>query len=98
MQPEIIEVLDPTVLPPGKKALPIPIIPKLDKKLHIHLLWNSKPNGDILLSNVKERLGQKYPQLVMSWFQKNASSAAADNQMINQIASKADLVIIATAD
>jgi hypothetical protein len=94
----LIEVLDPTVPPATKPDSLSPALPKLDQKLSISFFWNSKPNGDLLLYDIKERLSRIYPQLEMPWFQKGKSSAAADPSMINQVATNADLVIIATAD
>ena len=98
MEPEAIELLDPTMQPTRKQAFSAPDLPKLDKKLNISFFWNSKPNGDLLLLNIKERLKQKYPQLVMSWFQKESSSAAANISIINLVSAQTELVVIATAD
>ena len=95
MKVKTIEVLDPTVPPKIKKAIKAIPIPKLDNKIRIRFLWNSKPNGDILLSSIMGFLSHKFPLASMSWQQKVQASAPANSATIKDLATNSDLVITA---
>jgi hypothetical protein len=98
MEMKTIEILDPTAQPKNKAATAAPHVRKLDNKVKIGFLWNSKPNGDILLSSIKDRLSQKYQLTETSWHQKSSVATPADASDIDKLADNSDLVIIAIAD
>ncbi len=92
-----IAVLDPTAKP---KHPWIPIarrVADLNGKV-VGFLWNEKPNGDILLNRIKERLSQKFNLSGTIWHAKETASRPASEVILNDLTSRADLVINAIGD
>ncbi len=98
MEIKTIIVLDPTAQPKSKETTVAPRIRKLEDKIKIGFLWNSKPNGDILLLSIKDRLSQKLRLAGTNWHQKDSLGSPADSATINELAANSDLVITAIAD
>lgn len=95
--PETIVVLNPTAKP---KVNNIPMAPKvrdLNGKA-VGFLWNTKPNGDILLKEIKEQLSQKFHLAGTNWYQKEAVAIPAPDKTINGLIDSSDLVINAVSD
>jgi hypothetical protein len=63
----------------------------------IGILWNTKPNGDILLRRIHELLSEKYKINGVIWRQKVLSDRPA-TQEIKELALSADLIINGQGD
>ena len=97
MVEKTIAVLSPTTKP-NIKDIPIaPRIHDLDGKV-IGFLWNSKPNGDLLLTSIKERLLERFQISGVKWHQKHSLAAPADTNDITELALASDMVINAIGD
>jgi hypothetical protein len=64
--------------------------------LRIGVLDNSKPNADVLLGRVAERLAERAPGATIRRWQKPGASNPAT--MLEEIAAGADVVLTGTAD
>jgi hypothetical protein len=96
MVSEMMAVLDPTA---GAKAKDIPIAPRLEdlNGKVIGLLWNTKPNGDILLRRIAERLCKKYHLSNTIWRQKPGAAMSA-GPIIQEFSETVDAVVNALGD
>ncbi len=91
-----ITVLVPTAKP-ARQEIPIaPRVQDLNDKV-VGLLWNDKPNGDILLLRIKEQLSQRFHLAGTVW-QHGRRAGADDTAIIEELTSNTDLVINAMAD
>jgi hypothetical protein len=63
--------------------------------LRIGVLDNSKPNADVLLGRVAERLAERSGASVRRWQKPGASNPAL---MLDEIAGAADVVLTGSAD
>ena len=97
MESKTIMVLDPTVKPKHKSISIARRLMDLNGKA-VGILWNEKPNGDILLNRIKEKLSQKYNPSEIIWRAKDTASRPANSATLNDLASRADMVINAIAD
>ncbi len=98
MVTKTIVVLDPTVTHAGKKIPIAPRVHDLNDKV-VGFLWNSKPNGDLLLLRIKEQLSQRFRLGGTNWRQKSSgASVPVDTATIEELARTCDLVIAATGD
>ena len=97
MVAKTIAVLDPTAKPRVKETSISPRINDLNGKM-IGFLWNSKPNGDILLLRLEERLSQRFQLAGTHWHQKTGAPVAADAATIEELTRTSDLVINAIGD
>lgn len=92
-----VVLLNPTV--PVRAAAPATLAPRLPslqgKKAGV--LWNEKPNGDILLARLKERLGQSFGVSGRLWRTKHPA-APASKEMLAQFAETCDVVISGIGD
>jgi len=98
MESKTVIVLDPTSPPKNEETWPTPRLHKLERGARIGFLWNSKPNGDILLSIIKERLSQRYHLAATSWYQKEGPAAGAPAVVLSELAANSSLIITAIAD
>jgi hypothetical protein len=64
--------------------------------LRIGVLDNSKPNADVLLARVAERLAERVSGATLARWQKPGASHPA--RMIDEIAGAADVVLTGSAD
>ena len=93
-----IEVFVPTAEPKIKKLLVNPRVHDLNGKV-LGFLWNEKPNGDILLKRLRELITQRYKLARTEWEQIEALHIGVENeQVLNELAEKADIVVIAVCD
>ncbi len=58
------------------------------------ILWNGKPNGDIMLRRVQEQLTQRLGLAGSVWKEKPGAAHPADKAVIAELASKADFVVV----
>ncbi len=63
-----IAVLVPTCKPTAKEIPIAPRVHDLNDKV-VGFIWNSKPNGDILLLRIKEQLSQRFRLAGTNWHQ-----------------------------
>jgi hypothetical protein len=91
-----IKVLNPVGNVVTKNAPISARIPSINGKT-VGILWNSKPNGDILLNAVLELLKSKYKLAGHVWKRKMKFDVA-DQSMINELAAGSDLVIVGQGD
>ena len=91
-----IKVLNPVGNVVTKNAPISARIPTIHGKT-VGILWNSKPNGDILLNAVLELLKSKYKLTGHVWKRKMKFDVA-DQAMINELAAGSDLVIVGQGD
>ena len=82
-----------------KRAAPAQRVADLNNK-RIGLYWNTKPNGDLLLTRLGEILEERFENLkLIKWFPgKMMSGAGATPEAIRKIAEGCDLVIASTGD
>ena len=93
-----IEVFVPTAEAKIKKLAVNPRIHDLTGKV-LGFLWNEKPNGDILLKRLREQITQKYKLVRTEWGQIDGLHVGVENeQVLNELAEKADTVVIAVCD
>ena len=90
-----------TILVPVAKAkiqdfAMAPRVQELDKN-RIGFLWNKKPNGDILLNEIKEQLSQRFHPAGIKWFEHHISTPI-ETSMLDEIARSCDIVVNAVAD
>ena len=91
-----ITVLDPTSKPRVEEISLAPRIHDLNNKV-IGFLWNSKPNGDVLLLWIKEQLSRRFGLSGTNWHQQMSSQVFPESA-IEEVASASDMVIVAVAD
>jgi hypothetical protein len=95
---DTIEVFVPTAEPKVKKLAVNPRVHDLNSKV-LGLLWNEKPNGDILLKRLREQITRKYKQVRTEWGQIDGLHVVVENERIlNKLAEKADTLVIAVGD
>jgi hypothetical protein len=97
METKTIAVLDPTAKPKHPLISPAHRVFDLNGKV-IGFLWNEKPNGNILLDRIKERLSQKFHLSGTIWHSKETASRPASPVILNDLTGRADLVINAIGD
>ncbi len=97
MLTKTIAVLDPTSKSRVKEISMVPRLHDLNGKA-IDFLWNSKPNGDILLLRIKERLSQRFSFARTGWHQKPHSGVPLKATTIEELTLTSDLVINAIGD
>ena len=92
-----IAVLDPTAKPRIKEITTASRVHGLNDKT-IGFLWNSKPNGNILLLRIKEQFLQKFHGTETGWSEKFSATFAAPADTIEELTRTSDLVINAIGD
>jgi hypothetical protein len=93
-----IEVFIPTAEPKIKKLGVNARVSNLNGKT-LGFLWNEKPNGDILLQRLKERLTQKFQFAGTEWGQIGGLHVEVEKEpVLKELARKADTVVIAVCD
>lgn len=98
MEQETITVLSPVARVLSKDLTKTPRLKTLNGKV-MGILWNTKPNGDILLRRIQEVLSARFHLAGVIWQQKPKSAdVAAPAEIIRELALKADFVVAATCD
>jgi hypothetical protein len=96
MIPETVAVLYPTA---SAQAGDMPIALRLDdlNGKVLGFLWNTKPNGDILLRRIQERLSERFHLNDAIWRQK-PGAAMSGGQIIKEFSETVDAVVNAVGD
>jgi hypothetical protein len=93
-----IEVFVPTAEAKTKQIKVNPRVHDLNDKV-LGFLWNEKPNGDILLKRLREQIAQKCKTVRTEWGQIDGLHVGVENeQVLTELAEKADTVVIAVCD
>ena len=92
-----IAVLDPTAKPKIKEVSTASRVHDLNDKV-LGFLWNSKPNGDLLLLRVKEQLSRRFRFAETIWHEKSSAAISAGATTIEELVNTSDLVINAIGD
>jgi hypothetical protein len=93
-----IEVFVPTAEPKVKKLAVNPRVHDLNGKV-LGFLWNEKPNGDILLQRLREKITLRYKHVHTEWGQIGGLHVIVENEpVLKELAEKADTVVIAVCD
>jgi len=92
-----ITILVPTAEPNIKST---PVNARLGDLNHkvVGFLWNEKPNGDVLLTHIRELLSQKYREVRTTWEQVEGLHIQAEVALEVKRIAAADTIIIATGD
>jgi hypothetical protein len=69
----------------------------LDEKV-IGLMWDGKPNGDLLLNHVGEALEKKFLLSEILMKSKPRASSRAPDEVLEELSTKCNLVILAIGD
>ncbi len=93
----MIRILDPTVQPDRTHAALAKREPGLDGKV-LGLLANGKVNADHLLALVREQLGARYDLREVVVMTKPNASRAADDAILDALASRCDVAVTAIGD
>ena len=64
----------------------------------VGLLWNHKPNGNLLLENLEKLVKKKYKLCGTLMREKPLSSSEAPHEVLEELFAKCDLVILAIGD
>ena len=92
-----ITVLDPTA-PPRELSHSMALRPEDLRGRTVGFLWNSKPNGDALFSRLEELLREKYEITLTSHQRKPTASIPADDEVLDELATSADAVVVGLGD
>ncbi len=92
-----ITVLDPTA-PPRELSHSMALRPEDLRGRTVGFLWNSKPNGDALFSRLEELLREKYEITLTSHQRKPTASIPADDDVLDELATSADAVVVGLGD
>ena len=92
-----ITLLDPTSKARDRKFKMASRPSNLEGKV-IGFLWNSKPNGDLLLLRIKEQLSQRFHLSRTNWQEKPTSTVSASADTIEELTRTSALVINALGD
>jgi hypothetical protein len=93
----MIRILDPTVPPAPAESSLAKRIGGLDGKV-VGLLSNSKVNGDVLLSLVRDQLATRYRLGDVVLMTKSSASRVADDEILSMLAARCDVVVTAIGD
>ena len=64
----------------------------------IGLMWDGKPNGDLLLDNLGEELKKKFLHSEILMNSKPRATSGALDEVLEELSTKCNLVILAIAD
>ena len=84
----------------GRKQEKVQLSNRLDSLdgKRIGLLWNNRPGGERILKHVVELLGQKYRFSEVYFTKKRLIGNAAPREIIEDLASRVDAVIVGVGD
>jgi hypothetical protein len=95
------ELLNPGYAPSTKRES-TPMVPRPGelRRKRIGLFWNTKPNGDVFLSQIGAALRERfYDAELVEWLPgKMVSNVGAAPEMLAEVAKRCDLVIGAVGD
>ena len=90
-------VLDPTAAPREMVQAMAPVLGGLGGR-SVGFLWNSKPNGDLLFERLEKLLREKYEISDVVYKRKPTASIPAKDEVIDELASSVQAVIVGLAD
>ncbi|MFH1486962.1 MAG: hypothetical protein ABIH46_12895 [Chloroflexota bacterium] len=97
MAKDMVTLYNPVVVPPVASELPAaPRVDGLRGKV-IGVLYNEKPNGDILLSRLEKRLSEAFGSGGSLWGLKHPGGRTAE-AVLDELAEKCDFVINGICD
>jgi hypothetical protein len=64
----------------------------------IGLMWNHKPNGDLLLRHLEEALSRKFELSGVLMKEKPLASSGAPPEVLEELSARCDFVILAIGD
>ncbi|MBI2906132.1 MAG: hypothetical protein HYX92_00605 [Chloroflexi bacterium] len=97
MTKELVTLYNPSAPPP---ALPEqPAAPRVDslRGKFIGVLYNEKPNGDILLARLEKRLAEAFGTTGSIWRLKHPGARTTD-QVLDELAEKCDFILNGIGD
>lgn len=89
-------VLDPTGEGAAQQGALAPRLPALRGK-RMGVLWNEKPNGDVVLSRLQEILATRYELSQVTWRQKTSSQRISPHAL-EDLVRESDFILNALAD
>jgi hypothetical protein len=89
--------MDPRQGPNRGQVSPAKRLPSLEKK-RIGLLWNNRPHGDVMLRHVAETLNAKHGLAEIYFTKKMFIGNAAPEEILKDLASRVDAVIVGVGD
>jgi hypothetical protein len=92
----VITVLDPTGRATPRAFRQAPRLDDLNGKV-LGILWNGKPNGDILLRRIQESLARSFKLSGVIWRKKPAVDVPA-KEILRELALEADFIINGQGD
>jgi diacylglycerol kinase family enzyme len=90
-------VLDPRLKPGGRVVTPAPRLASLANK-RLGVLWNNRLGGDRLLKHVAELLRQKCGLSEIYFTKKTFVGNAAPTEIIDDLVSRVDAVVVGVGD
>ena len=97
MVTKTVTLLDPTSKARERKLKMAARPGNLEGKV-VGFLWNSKPNGNILLLRIKEQLSQRFRLTGTNWQEKPGAGVSASADTMEELKRTSDLVINAIGD
>ena len=97
MVTKTITLLDPTSKAREKKLKMAARPDNLEGKV-VGFLWNSKPNGNLLLLRTKDLLSQRFRLARTNWQEKPEAGIPAAADILEELTRTSDLVINAIGD
>ena len=92
-----VTLLDPTVKPKRKEINMAARPDSLEGRV-AGFLWNSKPNGEVMLDRLSRRLNEKYHFSQIVRQDKPQASHPASEDVLDELAAKCDVVLISLGD
>lgn len=92
-----IILLDPTAQS-KRKEIVMAIRPENLEGKVLGVVWNTKPGGDILLGKFAEELNERFKLAQILSHKKRSPSLGIDEESLNQLSVKCDLVIVGIGD
>jgi hypothetical protein len=92
-----IKVLDPTAKAKIKETKISAATHDLNGKV-IGFMWNHKPNGDILLNEIKDQLSRRFALKGTVWKHWEGGGSGPEASILEEMASAADMVVVAMGD
>lgn len=92
-----IFVLDPTATPRELRREMAPRLPDLRGR-SIGFLWNTKPNGEVLFSQLEELLRHKYEITLALQRGKAMAPIPAPREVLDELAASTEAVIVGIGD
>jgi hypothetical protein len=64
----------------------------------IGFMWNHKPNGDILLLRIKEKLSRRFNLAGTVWKHWEGGGSGPETSLLEEMTTSADIVVVAIGD